>query len=144
MDLGPHKRPIPPPQLTPHMPIYSCWGKLEEFICCQLVLNLRLVFISASETALSAFHFCSDAESCVVWGVLENTRVSPSGSRWQIWAKPAYFIMTSSFILRHSPANFLLGFWITALLWYRTFIFLLSVFYGSWCWTCYQILTAWF
>lgn len=40
--------PKPPPPPTPHTLLYSCWAKLDKFICCQLPLNLRLVLIPAS------------------------------------------------------------------------------------------------
>jgi len=78
-----------PPQLTSHVPVYSCWGKLEEFICCQLVLNLRLVFISASKTAPSAFHLLQCwVLCCQRW--LRNMDISPSGSWGQKWAQAAF------------------------------------------------------
>lgn len=51
MDLGLRGPPKPPPQPTPPTPVYSCWAKLDKFIHCRLLLNLRFVFILASETA---------------------------------------------------------------------------------------------
>lgn len=153
MDLGPHKRPIPPPQPTPHVPVYSCWGKLEEFICCQLVLNLRLVFISASKTAPSAFHLCYDAESCFVWGVLENGCTYhhlAAGDRYE-WRRPILFLKKRPFHndLHLCPAALCSQLPVKILdqctsLIEHFFIILLAVLRGAQCWTCYEILTFWF
>lgn len=109
MDLGPHKRPIPPPQSTPRVPVYSCWGKLEEFICCQRVLNLRLVFISASKTAPSAFRLCR----C---GVFPSSEEPWKAARIAIWqqvtdTRPVLFpkhpfIMTSISVQWHCAVKF--------------------------------------